>query len=104
MSVCGERLRRVLSRLPDNAYRDVWLVVVTGLVVLALANQQSTTAQVSRNQRSTTNALCSLKNDLQKRVDTSLAFLQAHPHGIPGISAATISEVLAKIPTQRQAA
>ena len=35
-------------------------------------------------------ALCSLRSDLQRRVDASKAFLKEHPEGIPGISSAEI--------------
>lgn len=58
-------------------------MIVTGLVVLALASIQS-------NQHNNTRALCSFKNDLQRRVDQGNALLKTHPEGIAGIPAATI--------------
>lgn len=37
-------------------------------------------------------ALCTLRVDLQRRVDDSYRFISDHPHGIPGISVATIRQ------------
>lgn len=38
----------------------------------------------------TRDSLCTLRGDLVQRVDDSRAFLASHPHGIPGVSAASI--------------
>ena len=87
-----ERRRRRTDRrwLPERWYRDVWLVIITGLVVVALANISSTTHQVRDNQRSTTRALCAFQSDLRRRYDSGVQYLYEHPHGILGIPAATI--------------
>jgi hypothetical protein len=93
--------RRVVR---DNWYRDVWLVVITGLVLVALARGQDTTdhtaalanrtaalaEQVARYQQSNTQSLCTLRADLQRRITQSKDFLVTHPNGIPGIPAGTI--------------
>jgi hypothetical protein len=70
--------------------RDFWLVVITGLVVLALANQQATTHEVRANQRNNTQALCAYRDDIERRYDTSVKFLLAHPKGFAGISVGTL--------------
>lgn len=41
-------------------------------------------------QHANTNALCSFRDDLQKRVTSTTKFLQEHPKGIPGIPAGTL--------------
>lgn len=79
---------RVLVR--ENWYRDVWMLIITGLVVLALANISSTTNELRTDQRSTTKALCAFRADLQRRYAAGIQFLYTHPHGIPGIPATTI--------------
>lgn len=45
---------------------------------------------VSSNQRSDTQALCSFRADLQRRVTQGKQFLLSHPRGILGIPAATL--------------
>lgn len=42
------------------------------------------------SQQADNQALCSLRADVQKRVDSGRAFLTKHPYGIPGISAPTL--------------
>jgi predicted negative regulator of RcsB-dependent stress response len=46
---------------------------------VAMANQQ---------------ALCALRNDLERREETTERFLQEHPNGIPGISSQQLQESL----------
>lgn len=52
------------------------------------------TRRVDANADQSTSALCALRRDLEKRVDSSRQFLREHPHGIPGISAKTIRDGL----------
>lgn len=46
--------------------------------------------RVASNQSRETQALCAFRDDVQRRMDETSAFLRAHPHGIPGITAATL--------------
>lgn len=71
------------------------LFVVTqallGLNALNLLHGQAQATHENRhNQQNTTAALCTLRRDLEARVSASQNFLEIHPNGIPGISAATI--------------
>jgi hypothetical protein len=69
------------------------LLAVVLLSIVTIRNYSAIgTAQhaVAANQRSDTKALCALRADLQTRVNSTNAFLKGHPHGIPGISAATL--------------
>lgn len=45
---------------------------------------------VWRQEAKTHTALCTLQADLAQRVQSSNDFLATHPHGIPGVSAASI--------------
>lgn len=63
-------------------------VVVGFMIILGLI--ANLTLTVSHNQQSNTNALCSLRSDLQSRVDTANAFLVTHPHGFAGVSGDSI--------------
>jgi hypothetical protein len=73
---------------------------VTVLAVITVVNYQSLqdsqaaqkrlSTSVAANQQADTQALCALRADLQTRVNSTNAFLVTHPHGIPGISAATL--------------
>lgn len=72
----------------------------TSIVNLAQANHANSTAQsqanrsliitITGNQKSDTQALCSLRADVQKRVTSGEEFLKTHPNGIPGIPAPTL--------------
>jgi hypothetical protein len=46
--------------------------------------------RIGRNQQSDTQALCAFRDDLHSRAQSAQDFLKRHPHGIPGISPATI--------------
>jgi hypothetical protein len=74
--------------LRENWYRDVWLLFVTGLVILALHKQSS---YINR----THNSLCTLVADLHDRVDGTKKFLSEHPDGIPGVPKQTLLDSLA---------
>lgn len=67
----------------ENTYRDVWLLVISIVLLLIALKAFDQSAKTHR-------ALCTLQRDLQQRVDSGNAFLRAHPHGIPGIPVATI--------------
>lgn len=41
-----------------------------------------------------TSALCALRSDEQRRVATATTFLTEHPHGIPGVSPASIATTI----------
>jgi hypothetical protein len=67
----------------ENAYRDIWLLVITIVLLLIAIKAFDSSAK-------THDALCTFRRDLQERVDSGNAFLSAHPHGIPGIPVAVI--------------
>jgi hypothetical protein len=46
--------------------------------------------RIGANQQSDTQALCAFRDDLRNRSQSAQSFLKHHPHGIPGISPATI--------------
>lgn len=52
-------------------------------------------AKVYLDGRKTTKSLCSLRTDLQVRVDASAKYLADHPEGIPGISPKMIRDGIA---------
>lgn len=58
------------------------LIAVSGYGLYALK------AQNDRN----TGALCALRQDLERRVASSQEFLAQNPHGIPGITAASLQQ------------
>lgn len=62
------------------------MLIVTGIVLVALLNASDTNTRVGRLATSTTQALCTLRADVEKRVASGNAFLKAHPHGFAGIS------------------
>jgi hypothetical protein len=74
--------------------RSKALVVLIALIFLqaAYADWQvfDLGGQISANQRSDTQALCAFRDDLHSRAQSAQDFLKHHPHGIPGISPATI--------------
>jgi uncharacterized protein HemX len=46
--------------------------------------------QLKRETHRTTTALCALRGDLERRVEDSRRFLEENPHGIPGVTAASV--------------
>lgn len=84
---------RPAPELPELAPRWQRQVLGAGavlglLVIIVLLVRLSVT--VAANQAADTNALCALRGDLRTRVNSTTEFLKGHPHGIPGISAATL--------------
>jgi hypothetical protein len=84
----GRSIRRSLHLL---TYATALLYVVV-LVLLGVGWQDShnKAADLQLETERTNSALCTFRADLEQRVHSSRAFLVAHPHGILGISAATI--------------
>lgn len=66
-------------------------VLVAGLV---LAGGGYLLSRSSREASDTHDAICALSSDLEARAEGARRFLEDHPHGIPGIPAATIREGL----------
>jgi hypothetical protein len=84
--------------MPETRNEDVGqtikrsLRVLIGLTValaLALGGVAFYTWQTAST---STDALCALRTDLERRVESSQAFLVEHPEGIPGISVKTIQD------------
>jgi hypothetical protein len=66
------------------------VLAVIALLTYGLTTEHNLGTRVSLNQTADTQALCSLRGDVERRVASGTAFLQVHPRGIPGISALTI--------------
>jgi hypothetical protein len=65
------------------------LVIATVVLSLALAGVAAWTWSTSHaNQK----ALCTLRSDLEARVEVSKTFLREHPEGVAGIPAQTIRD------------
>lgn len=69
-------------------------LILVAAVVFALAGTRSNSQDTERVAAQTHAAICTLRADLQRRVDDGDAFLKRHPHGIPGISRADIQRSL----------
>jgi hypothetical protein len=68
-------------------FKREWPVVAWAISFIALA---IVILQVNALAASTTDSLCALRGDLERRVATSQGFLQENPEGIPGIPAETL--------------
>lgn len=68
--------------------------VVVAFVYFAAATAQQNQYLASQAEASTRTerALCILRADLEQRVKSTQQFLEDHPDGIPGISAATLQQ------------
>ena len=71
------------------------MMLVALIATYAAAQSYSTAGSTSHEQQIVTQALCTLRFDLQTRVNSGEAFLRTHPHGIPGIPGPTIAQSLA---------
>lgn len=87
-----DRERHWLLDFHRNFYRDIWLLLISGVVVLALVVAVQGSNDAASNQASDTKALCAFRHELEDRAFNAQQFLQAHPHGIPGISNSEIRQ------------
>ena len=77
-----------------------WLVIATVVLYAALAILGTLGFLNSRQQRQdlsnavfeTNTALCALRDDLQRRVDASRAFIEEHPNGVDGLTPTLIEQ------------
>jgi hypothetical protein len=79
--------------------RFLWLsvglcVASLALFTLALVFRVQDQNRLDQIATSTNEALCALKQDLQRRYDSGTEFLASNPDGIPGITRATIQQSL----------
>lgn len=86
---------------PEQLNRRLrWLVIATVVVYLALigfigafsisfSNQRAELRRITLN---TNAALCTLRSDLEVRLQGAKDFLAEHPDGIAGITAATLQQ------------
>jgi hypothetical protein len=75
-----------------------WKAVAAIALVLAASSTLLSVLLYERQSRDsdrTTNALCTLREDLSQRVDSSKDFLSKHPKGIPGVPVQTILDSIA---------
>lgn len=70
-----------------------FVVSVLALGIL-LALRSSDLHKIDQLSRETHTALCAFKGDLRSRYRNGVEFLEEHPDGIPGISAAQIQRSL----------
>jgi hypothetical protein len=66
-----------------------WLIGLTVALALALGGVAFYTWDTAST---STRALCALRTDLERRVESSRTFLVEHPAGIPGIPVKTIQD------------
>lgn len=85
-----ERIAIWLVQPARRAYVAVIFLMLIVAATLGFWRVSVVTDQVNANQQANTEALCALRADLQARVNSSTDFLAKHPHGVSGISAATI--------------
>lgn len=71
-----------LFGLPEPM-RDVWMVVVTVLVVVSLV-------QIDRQAGVSTKVLCALRSDLDARIVVGKEFLKKYPHGTRLFTASSV--------------
>lgn len=77
---------RLIAQIKRSLHLLVIATVVLFVVEVASVGYFATVA--AKNQ----DALCTLRDDLQVRIDQSNAFLRSHPHGAFGIPAAVIQQ------------
>lgn len=76
-------LKPILLRIAA-AFAILLTATVIGSMAAVWEIRENTHRDLERSVQ-TTMALCTLRDDLQRRVDQSTAFLKEHPNGIPGI-------------------
>lgn len=89
----GQDILRTLRRLVVATV--ILYVALIGLFALGYLNAQNHREALAREVTTTNAALCTFVNDLEGRVETSQAFLEENPDGIPGISAKVIRQSIA---------
>lgn len=89
----GDVLRRTLRRLVFATV--VLYLFLAGLVAFVWVDGMSQRAEIRNVALTTNTALCTLRHDLEKRIETSQQFLEENPNGIPGFSAEVIEQSIA---------
>jgi len=94
MNSGDERVKDVLQRQLRVLVRATVILYLALAFVAGYAYVQAVQgrAKLEAATEQTTTALCTLRADLERRVDTSREFLKENPDGIPGIPARTIQE------------
>jgi hypothetical protein len=85
-----DELRTALRRL--GIATVVLYVALAGLGVYFYLDAAAGRERIAEVTENTNVALCSLRGDLERRVATSIAFLEANPEGIPGIPVQVIQQ------------
>jgi hypothetical protein len=89
----GEQLRKALRRLTWATvvvYLFLTAAIVAGYIVSSGQRSDLRATALSAN-----SALCTLRSDLELRIEDARIFLDEHPDGIPGIPAATLVQSIA---------
>lgn len=88
MTDIATELRRLLMHLTiaTAALYAVVIVLIMFVWIDSGAKREALQTQTDR----TNHALCTLRNDLDRRTIASKEFLREHPEGLPGIPAAVI--------------
>jgi hypothetical protein len=85
----GEQIRGQLRLLTIATIFCYVIVVALGLIGARFSMR--TDRELRAEENKTEQALCTLRHDLQDRVNASQDYLQRHPKGFPGVSAAILS-------------
>lgn len=79
-----QSLQNSARTIAEDLQRALRVLTVATIVLYLICI--GVAVKVYTDNRSTTDALCTLRTDLVKRVASSQNFLKEHPDGIPGIS------------------
>lgn len=84
------KLNRALKQL--FIATSLLYLFMLGLLVAGIVSIAEQRSAIKRESARSTVALCSLRKDLEVRIDSSEKFLRDHPRGIPGITPALIKD------------
>jgi hypothetical protein len=87
-----EEILRVQQRMTRATVALYLVLALFGGVAWSV--RANDTARVDEIATTNQTALCALRTDVERRIISSEQFLEDHPNGIPGISAATIRQSL----------
>jgi cbb3-type cytochrome oxidase subunit 3 len=70
----------------------VLYLFLLGLGAWVYVDSRNSRAALAREANRENASICALRHDLERRISSAHDFLQTHPNGIPGISAAVIQK------------
>lgn len=66
------------------------VTIMVGLLMMAMAWIMYQNRQLAKQGKEAHDAICTLKDDYRRRIDTSSQWLEQHPEGVPGIEPSVI--------------